>query len=151
MKKGEKKIIGYTQGVYDMFHIGHLNILKKAKENCDYLIVGVNTDKTTFSYKGKYPVIPEIERMEIVKAIKYVDEVAFVDDIVRVDDSGKIQVYEKYHFDILFIGNDHDNDPRWQEVDKYLRQRGSRVFYNPYTKHISSTKLREIVDDISKK
>ena len=84
-----KKVIGYTAGVYDMFHIGHLNLLKNAKKHCDYLIVGVNSDEATFSYKNKFPVIPWEERAEIVEAIKYVDE------IVKVDNTDKIFAFEK--------------------------------------------------------
>lgn len=140
MEKGKKKIIGYTAGVYDMFHIGHLNILEIAKQNCDYLIVGVNSDEASFSYKSKYPIIPEDERMEIVRAIKYVDEV------VRVDNTDKRFAHEKYGYDIIFVGDDHREEPRWQELDEYLKERGARVFYIPYTKHISSSKLTEVID-----
>jgi glycerol-3-phosphate cytidylyltransferase len=138
-----KEIVGYTAGVFDMFHIGHLNILKRAKHECDYLIVGVNSDEATYGYKDKYPVIPINERMEIVRAIKYVD------DVVRVDDVDKIYAYEKYHFDVIFVGDDHKHEPRWQEVDKYLRQRGSRVHYFSHTSHVSSSKLREVSNAIS--
>ena len=140
MGSSEKKIIGYTAGVYDMFHIGHLNILENAKQNCDYLIVGVNSDEASYSYKSKYPIIPEDERMEIVSAIKYVDEV------VRVDNTDKKYAHEKYHYDIIFVGDDHKGEPRWQELDEYLARRGAKVFYIPYTKHISSSKLTEIID-----
>jgi cytidyltransferase-like protein len=150
MKNSSKKIVGYTQGVYDMFHIGHLNYFENVKQKCDYLIVGINSDQATYNYKNKYPVIPEDERVRIVEAIKYVDEVVLVDDVVRVDDSGKIQAYEKYHFDMLFMGGDHKDDPRWQAVDDYLRQRGLKVSYMTPTKHISSTKLRKVIHEISK-
>ena len=146
MKKCEKNIIGYTAGVYDMFHVGHLNILKSARQNCDYLIVGVNSDEATYKYKKKYPIIPENERMEIIEAIKYVDEVVLADDVVRVNEEGTISVFEKYHFDMVFIGDDHKDMPRWQEVDMHLRQRGSKVWYLPYTKHISSSKLSVVLD-----
>ena len=142
--------IGYTTGVFDLIHVGHLNILKRAKEKCDYLIVGVNSDETTFRYKNKYPVIPEGERLEIIKSIKYVDKAILVDDVVRVDDSGEMPVYKNFQFDILFIGDDHKDDPRWQAVDKYLRKNNSQVYYYPYTKHISSTKLGKVIDEISK-
>jgi len=134
-----EKIIGYTAGVYDMFHIGHLNIIKKAKEACDYLIVGVNSDEATYNYKKKYPIIPHKERMEIVEAIKYVDEV------VSVENTDKIYAFEKYDYDIIFVGNDHENEPVWQEIDNHLRKHGAKVFYIPYTEHISSSKLSEVI------
>ena len=140
MGNGKKKTIGYTAGVYDMFHIGHLNILEKAKQHCDYLIVGVNSDKATYGYKNKRPVIPEEERMEIVKAIKHVDEV------VRVDDTDKKLAFEKYRFDLIFVGDDHKGEPKWDELDGFLKERGSRVVYLPYTSHTSSSKLSDVID-----
>lgn len=136
-----KQIIGYTAGVYDMFHVGHLNLLKNAKKYCDYLVVGVNSDELTYKYKNKYPVIPLRERMEIVEAIKYVDEVVDADDVVRLDESGRVLAYERFRPDCIIIGDDHINDKRWQAVDEYLRKQGSKVIFLPYTEHISSTKL----------
>ena len=130
------KAIGYTAGVYDMFHIGHLNLLKRAKEHCDYLIVGVNSDMATYGYKQKYPVIPEDERLAIVQAIRYVDEV------VLVENADKIYAYEKFKPHIIFVGDDHKDEPKWQALDKYVRERGSRVEFLSYTEHVSSTKLR---------
>lgn len=134
----DRKITGYTAGVYDMFHVGHLNLLKNAKKQCDYLIVGVNTDSATYGYKQKYPVIPEEERREIVEAIKFVDEV------VLVENTDKIYAYETYKPDFIIVGDDHKNEPKWRVVDDYLRQRGSRVVFLPYTEHTSSTKLRKV-------
>ena len=134
--------IGYTAGVYDMFHVGHLNLLKQAKEHCDYLIVGVNSDELTYRYKGKYPVIPLPERMEIVKAIKYVDEVVCAEDVVRVTENGSMNVYEEFHPKFIVIGDDHKSDPRWKDVDEYLRDRDSEVVYIPYTASVSSTQLK---------
>ena len=131
-----KKVIGYTAGVYDMFHIGHLNLLKNAKKHCDYLIVGVNSDEATFSYKNKFPVIPWEERAEIVEAIKYVDE------IVKVDNTGKIFAFEKYKPDFILVGNDHQGEQKWEEVDEYLRKHNSKVIFLEHTDHISSTILR---------
>lgn len=136
-----KKIVGYTAGVYDMFHVGHLNLLRRAKDYCDYLIVGVNSDDLTFSYKNKHPVIPQDDRIEIIKSIKYVDEVFLAEDVVRVDEGGLLDVYERFKPDLIIIGDDHESDPRWQEVGKYLRSKGSMVKYLPYTNHVSSTKL----------
>ena len=134
--------IGYTAGVYDMFHVGHLNLLKQAKKHCDYLIVGVNSDELTYKYKGKYPVIPLLERMEIVKAIKYVDEVVCAEDVVRVAEDGSMYVYEEFNPKCIVIGDDHRGDPRWKSVDEYLRVHGSEVVYIPYTASISSTQLK---------
>lgn len=140
---GNKKIVGYTAGVYDMFHIGHLNLLKNAKKYCDYLIVGVNSDETTHEYKGKYPVVDEDNRRAIVDSIKYVDKTIIVNAPVHIDHANRIFAYEKFHPDLIFIGDDHREEMRWQEVDKYLRARGSRVVFLPYTESTSSTILRK--------
>ena len=96
----EKKIVGYTTGVFDMFHVGHLNILKRAKEQCDYLIVGVSTDELCESYKHKKPIVPFEERKAIIESIRYVDQV--VPQLNR----DNFAAWEKYHFDKLFVGNE---------------------------------------------
>lgn len=137
----EKQVIGYTTGVFDMFHIGHLNILKHAKEVCDYLIVGVSTDELVQSYKNKTPIIPFEERKAIVEAIKYVDEV--VPQINR----NKIEAFEKYKFDVMIVGDDWKGKPLFEEVERYLNEHGASVKYFPYTKHISSTILRTKIND----
>jgi len=141
-----ERIIGYTAGCYDLFHIGHLNILKRAAAECDYLVVGVNSDKAMETHKGKLPIIPENERLEIIQSVRYVDKAVLVDDFVRVDENGIVPVFEKYHFDKLFIGSDHKEDPRWISVDKTLRKSGAMVVYFPYTAHTSSTKLTAVID-----
>ena len=105
-------IIGYTTGVFDMFHIGHLNILKRAKEQCDYLIVGVSTNELVMKEKGKTPVIPYEERVEIVKAIKYVDKV------VPQDNKKKYSAWEKYHFNKMFVGSDWKGTKVWNEFER---------------------------------
>lgn len=133
----KQKIVGYTAGVYDMFHVGHLNLLRRAKEHCDYLIVGVNSDTATHSYKNKYPIIPLSERMAIVEAIKYVDQV------VSVEDTDKKHAYNKFKPDVIIVGDDHKAELKWLELDNYLREYGSKVVFIPYTKHISSTILRD--------
>ena len=130
-------IIGYTQGTYDMFHIGHLNLLKHAKEKCDYLIVGVNSDKLVKQYKNKSAVIPFDERIEIVSSIKYVDKV------VPCDTLDKTEAFKRNKFDILFIGDDWKGNARWAQTEKDLAQLGARLEYLPYTKNTSSTMLRE--------
>lgn len=133
----KKYKIGYTTGVYDMFHIGHLNILKRAKEQCDYLIVGVSTDELVQKSKNKTPIIPFEERAEIVKAIKYVDEV------VPQKDKDKFGAWEKYKFNAMFVGDDWKNSSLFNEAAEKLNAVGVEIIYFPYTKHISSTKLRE--------
>jgi glycerol-3-phosphate cytidylyltransferase len=131
-----KAIVGYTAGVYDMFHIGHLNLLKAAKEHCDHLIVGVNSDEATYSYKQKYPVITEQERLAIVSSIKYVDEA------VLVTNTDKFHAYETFQPDVIIVGDDHKGEQKWEDLDRHLRQNNRRVIYVPYTKHVSSTGLR---------
>lgn len=134
----EKKYkIGYTTGVYDMFHIGHLNILKRAKEMCDYLIVGVTTDRLSFERKQKYPIICEQDRIEIVRAIKYVDEV------VTQDDMDKLAAVKKYGVDAVFVGSDWKGTPSWNEYEKQFALEGCSVVYLDHTDGISSTILRE--------
>ena len=139
----KKYKIGYTAGVFDMFHVGHLNILKKAKEHCDYLIVGVNTDEFVQSYKNKTPVIPFNERIEIIKAIKYVDRV------VVQDTNDKLSMWEKYHFDAVFIGDDWKHTKVYIDNEEKLKSVGCDVVYFEYTKGISSTMLRELIKNMS--
>lgn len=134
-----KNVIGYTTGVFDMFHIGHLNILKKAKEQCDYLIVGVSTDELVKKTKHKTPIIPYEERKEILSAIKYVDKV------VPQINKDKIAAYNKYKFDIMFVGDDWKGSELFTKCEVELNKRGSKVVYFPYTQGTSSTILREKV------
>ncbi len=129
--------VGYTTGVFDMFHIGHLNILKKAKEQCDRLIVGVSTDELVESYKNKRPIIPFSERCAIVEACRYVDEV------IPQSDRDKIAAFKRIKFDAMFVGDDWKGKPLFVEVEKYLDSNGACVVYFPYTKGTSSTILRE--------
>lgn len=135
----KKYKIGYTTGVYDMFHIGHLNILRRAKEQCDYLIVGVSTDELVYKSKNKYPIIPFNERMEIIGAIKYVDKV------VPQENKDKMAAYEKYKFDAMFVGDDWKGSELFTKCEEELKKKGSTVVYFPYTKSTSSTILREKV------
>jgi glycerol-3-phosphate cytidylyltransferase len=138
----KKYRIGYTAGVYDLFHIGHLNIIKKAKEQCEYLIVAVSTDELVESYKNKTPVIPYEERKAIVESIKYVDEV--VPQINR----DKIQAYDQYHFDVMFVGDDWRGNDVFEKVDSYMREHGGCVEYIPYTQNVSSTLLKDVLNKI---
>lgn len=127
-----KMIVGYTTGVYDLFHIGHLNLLKNAKGLCDKLIVGVTVDELV-GYKNKRAVIPFEERIEIVRSIKYVDAAIAQEEI------DKFKMWEKLHFDILFVGDDWFNSPSWKEMEEKFKNVGVRVVYFPYTKGTSST------------
>ena len=135
-------IKGYTAGVYDLFHIGHLNLLKNAKAKCDYLVVGITTDELV-KYKGKLPVINLEERMEIVKAIKDVDEVVVQDDL------DKFKAWEKYHYDVLFVGDDWKGTDKWNEYERKLNLVGAKVCYLPYTKTTSSTLITKVLKDLS--
>ena len=137
-----KKIIGYTTGVYDMFHIGHLNLIQRAKEQCDFLIVGVSTDELVQAEKGKTPVITYKERAAIIKAIKYVDKV------VPQINKNKIDAWEKYHLDKMFVGSDWENTPQWIGYEKQFTPLGVEIVYLPHTDGISSTKLTGVIKNI---
>lgn len=138
----EKKYkIGYTTGVFDLFHIGHLNILKRAKEQCEYLIVGVSTDELVQEYKCKTPVIPFEERKEIVKAIKYVDEVYTQENMNKYD------AWEDLHFNVIFHGDDWKNSDMYKENEMRLKSVGVDFVYFPYTKNTSSTIIKEVLEN----
>jgi len=141
----KKYRLGYTTGVFDLFHIGHLNLLRRAKEQCEYLIVGVSTDELVQEYKKKKPVIPYEERRQIVESLKYVDEV-----IPQVN-RNKMDAYQKLNFDVMFVGDDWKGDPLFEAVEKELNLHGSTVIYLPYTKNTSSTlltlALRQLAED----
>lgn len=132
-------IIGYTTGVFDMFHIGHLNILRRARQQCDYLIVGVSTDELVEKDKHKKPVIPFADRCEIVRAIRYVDEV------VPQPDKDKLGAYlrmpQKFHK--MFVGSDWHGTPQWNKFEDQFAPLGVEIVYLPHTDGISSTILRE--------
>ncbi len=133
----KKYKVGYTTGVFDMFHVGHLNILKRAKEHCDYLIVGVSTDELVMSYKKKMPIIPFEERAAIVQSIE------FVDLVVAQENRDKIAAQRQLQFDVMFVGDDWKGKPLFMEVEKEFKKIGVDVVYFPYTKETSSTILRE--------
>ena len=124
--------IGYTTGVYDLFHIGHLNLLKNAKGLCDKLIVGVTVDELV-KYKNKRAIIPFEDRIEIVRSIKYVDAA------IPQTDIDKFAAWEKLKFDILFVGDDWYKSDSWQEMDAKFKNVGVKIVYFPYTKGVSST------------
>ena len=137
----KKYKLGYTQGAFDMFHIGHLNLLKNAKTQCDKLIVGVNTDNLICKYKNKHTVIKQIDRAEIIKAIRYVD------DVILVDTLDKLELWQDIQFDAIFIGDDWKGNERWQNTEKVLSEKGADVVYLTYTNGISSTMLRDQSDE----
>ncbi|MBS6642242.1 MAG: adenylyltransferase/cytidyltransferase family protein [Clostridiaceae bacterium] len=131
--------IGYIAGVFDLFHIGHLNLIRKAKDKCEYLIVGVLTDELVVHFKGKPPYIPFDERLEIVGSIKYVDKAV----PVTLDNIDKMAAWELYKFDCLFSGDDYVNNESWIVDKKRLNQVGSDIYFFPYTKSTSSTQIKK--------
>lgn len=135
--KSEKKIVGYTTGVFDMFHIGHLNILRRAKEQCDFLIVGVSTDELVQHDKNKIPIIPFEQRCAIVDAIKYVDKV------VPQVDKNKLGAWKQLHFDKMFVGSDWQGSPPWNIFEEQFKPLGVEIVYLSHTDGISSTILRD--------
>ena len=129
--------IGYTTGVYDMFHIGHLNILKRAKDQCETLIVGVTTDELCYKRKRKYPIINEQERMAIVSAIRYVDKV------IPQADMEKINLVKALGADAVFVGSDWKGTEIWKQYEKDFAKVGCTVIYLDHTDGISSSILRD--------
>jgi cytidyltransferase-like protein len=129
--------VGYTAGVFDLFHIGHLNLLENAKALCDYLIVGVNSDELTASYKDIVPVVPFVERVRIVAAIRVVDET------IRVDTRDREEIWRMKPFNLLFVGDDWKGSAYWVEVERVLGKHGVQTVYLPYTIGTTSTLIRE--------
>ena len=136
-------VIGYTAGVYDLFHIGHLNLLKNAKGMCDKLIVGVTVDELV-AYKGKKAMIPFEDRIEIVRSIKYVDAA------VPQHDMDKLAACKKLGAKVLFVGDDWFATEKWKEYEKEFEKEGIRIIYFPYTKGVSSTIITEALMNIRK-
>ena len=137
MNNTDKKFkIGYTQGVYDMFHIGHLNLINRAKELCEYLVVGVNSDELVKTYKHKETVINEFDRAEIVRNLKAVDKCIIVDTL------DKLELQKELGFNAIFIGDDWYGNPRWMQTRDILAKYGVDVVFLPHTEGVSSTMLR---------
>lgn len=136
-------IIGYTAGVYDLFHIGHLNLLKNARGMCDKLIVGVTIDELVL-YKNKRALIPFSERIEIVRSIKYVDAA------VPQENMDKVTMCKKLKATMLFVGDDWYNSEKWEHYEKDCAENNIQIVYFPYTKGISSTILNETLRKIRK-
>jgi glycerol-3-phosphate cytidylyltransferase len=136
----EKKYhVGYTCGVFDLFHVGHLNLLERCKEMCDILIVGVCDDDYVHNIKNKEPMIPDTDRVRILNALKCVDKAELV-DIATTDD--KMLAYERFHFDVLFSGDDWKGSERYLRTEKQFETVGAKIEYLPYTKGVSTTELK---------
>lgn len=138
----KKYHVGYISGVFDLFHVGHLNMFKRAKERCDYLIVGVVTDEGVRRYKKVEPFVPFEERIELVRACRYVDEA--VEIPVQYNDTK--EAYKLYHFDCQFSGSDYENDPFWISNKNFLEQNGSTLVFFPYTQTTNSTRIKAMIE-----
>ncbi len=138
VRKPPPLVIGYTTGVYDLFHVGHLNLLRNAKSMCDKLIVGVSTDELV-SYKNKRAIIPFTERLQIVQSVR------FVDMAVPQENMDKMEAWKRYKFNLMFVGDDWFRTEKWDEYERQLQQVGVRIIYFPYTKGTSSTLINEVL------
>lgn len=134
-------IIGYTTGVFDLFHVGHLNILRNARAMCDRLIVGVSIDDLV-AYKGKKSVIPFEERIEIVRSCKYVDVA------VAQENMDKMEAHDRYRFNLMFVGDDWFKTEKWNKISNGLEERGVRLIYFPYTDTTSSSLINETLKSL---
>ena len=137
----EKYKHGYTQGVYDMFHVGHLNLINNAKQQCEYLTVGVNADTLVWEYKHKHPIVSQEDRKKIVENIKAVDEAVIAYTLDKVEQLNIIK------FDVIFIGDDWKGNPRWERTIIDLQKLGVDVVFLPYTRGVSSTNLRKVENE----
>lgn len=135
----KKYKIGFIQGTFDLFHIGHLNLFERAKNECEYLIVGVNSDELVENYKHKTPVINVLERMRIVEALRVVDRV------VLMNDRDKIKAAKEYNFDVIFMGDDWKGTDFYKKAEEDLKAVGVSIVYFPYTKSTSSTILTNFI------
>jgi glycerol-3-phosphate cytidylyltransferase len=143
MKKNKGKKIGYTTGVFDLFHVGHLRVLKLAKQHCDILIVGVTTDELV-SYKFKKAVIPFDERFEIIKSIKSVDKA------VPQESMNKMSAWKILKFDEIFVGDDWKGTEKWMDYEKQFKKVNVKITYFPYTKGTSSSLINQTLLDLRK-
>ncbi|MDE6054681.1 MAG: adenylyltransferase/cytidyltransferase family protein [Lachnospiraceae bacterium] len=137
----KKYNVGYVAGVFDLFHIGHLNLLKRAKEQCNYLIVGVVTDEGVIQKKRSTPFVPFSERIELVRSCKYVDEAVEIPFEYYDTD----EAYRRYQFDVQFSGSDYADSEGWLAKKEYLRKHGSDLIFFPYTQSTSSTRIKELI------
>lgn len=137
----KRPIIGYTTGVFDLFHVGHVNLLRNARSMCDHLIVGVSIDELVRQYKKKTPVIAFGDRIEVVRACRYVDTA-----IPQVD-MDKLTAWRKLRFDVAFVADDWYDSPSWRQIEKDFNANGVRLIYLPYTKGVSSTLINDILEE----
>jgi glycerol-3-phosphate cytidylyltransferase len=137
----KKKIVGYTSGVYDLFHIGHVNLLRNARSMCDHLIVAVTSDELV-SYKYKKAIVPFTERVEIVRSVKYVDTV------VGQYDMDKFAAWKKLKYDKMFVGDDWFETTEWKKYERQFAKVGVPVIYIPYTQGTSSTMLNDVLEKL---
>ena len=135
----EKYPVGLLMGVFDLFHVGHLNLIERAKAHCDYLRVGVLSDELVYRFKNKHPIIPQAERMRILEAIRYVDEVVAID---REEDVSRLEEWKRRPFDCFFSGDDYMDNPYWNWEREELAKLGVDVVFFPYTQSQSSSKIR---------
>lgn len=131
-------LVGYAPGAYDLFHVGHLNLLRRARLSCDYLIAGVVSDEVALRQKGRWPVVPEEERLAVVEAMDFVDEVV----MERTTD--KLVTWQSVRFDVVFKGDDWRGSEKWTALGRAFAEVGVRVAYLPYTEHTSTTKQRSV-------
>lgn len=141
----QKQVIGYVVGAFDLFHVGHVNILRNAKSMCDYLIVGLSTDEWFKSYKNKIPVIPFDQRSEILLACR------FVDSVVPQDDFDDFKMREKLNFDIMFVGDDWKDSERFKELEEKFKDVHVKIVYLPYTNGISTTEIKKKIIEENRK
>lgn len=143
-EKTPNMIIGYTTGVFDLLHVGHVNILRSAKTMCDRLVVGVTVDELV-SYKHKKAIIPFDERIELVRSMRYVDIA------VPQESMDKLDAWQRYKFDVMFVGDDWYKTEKWERIEEELKAKGVRVIYFPYTKGTSSTLINTVLTKIRDK
>ena len=136
--------IGYTSGVFDLFHVGHVRILKNARAMCDRLVVGVSTDELVWEYKQKKTVIPFNERLEVVASNQYVDVA------IAQTTRDKMDAWQRLKFDIMFVGDDWYQSEKWQSLDEEFKAVGVNIVYFPYSNTTSSTKINEVLEDLRK-
>lgn len=134
--------VGYIAGVFDLFHVGHLNVIRNAKEHCDYLIVGVLVDELVKFYKKADPFIPFVERIDIIQSLRCVDQAV----AVTSENIDKMTAWGIYHFDALFSGDDYSGHPGWMADKESLEHVGSTIEFFPYTKSTCSTKLKAMIE-----
>jgi glycerol-3-phosphate cytidylyltransferase len=133
---GRTELVGYAPGAYDLFHVGHLNILRRVRLECDYVVAGVVSDEVALAQKGRLPVVPQEERLEIVASLDVVDEA------VMEFTTDKLATWEQVRFDVIYKGSDWAGSPKWSALERDFARRGVRVVYLPYTEHVSTTILR---------